>query len=85
MPVDACHLSILISMKIYLEYLCLIYILVNNQNIYLCGQKSVELIKNSRYMCYCTFWRYIYRKYNTGHNLCYLVNIQNAITLINKS
>ena len=53
MLIDACHWSILISMRIYVEHL--IYTLLNNQNVSLCGQKSVELIKDSRYIC--KFWR----------------------------
>ena len=53
MLIDAHHWSILISMRIYVEHL--IYTLLNNQNVSLCGQKSVELIKDSRYIC--KFWR----------------------------
>ena len=49
MPIDACHWYILISMRIYTEHI--IYTLLNNQNVSLCGQKSVELIKESRYIC----------------------------------
>ena len=62
MPIDAPHWYILISMRIYVEHLI--------KNVSLCGQKSVELIKKSRYICCSKFWRYIYRKYNTGQNLC---------------
>ena len=49
MPIDAHHRLILISLRIYVEHL--IYTLLNNQNVSLCSQKSVELIKE---------WRYIY-------------------------
>ena len=48
MPTDACHWSILIGMRIYVAHI--IYNLLNNQNVSLCGQKSVELIIESRYM-----------------------------------
>ena len=69
MAIDACHWSILIGMRIYVEHI--IYTLLNNQNVSLCGQKLVELIIESRYIC--KFCRYIYRKYNAGQNLCYLI------------
>ena len=69
MAIDACHWSILTGMRIYVEHI--IYTLLNNQNVSLCGQKSVELIIESRYIC--KFCRYIYRKYNAGQNLCYLI------------
>ena len=49
MPIDAHHRLILISLRIYVEHL--ICTLLNNQNVSLCSQKSVELIKE---------WRYIY-------------------------
>ena len=39
----------LISMRISVEHL--IYTVLNNQNLSLCGQKLIELIKNSRYIC----------------------------------
>ena len=48
MPIDACHWSILISMRIYVEHL--MCTLLNNQNVSLYGKKSVELIKDSRYI-----------------------------------
>ena len=44
MPIDSRHRSKLISMRMYVEHLR--YTLWNNQNVSLCGQKSVELIKN---------------------------------------
>ena len=44
MPIDSRHRSKLISMRMYVEHLR--YTLLNNQNVSLCGQKSVELIKN---------------------------------------
>ena len=47
MPIDAHHWSTLISMRIYAEHL--IYTFLNNQNVSLCDQKSVELIKESIY------------------------------------
>ena len=53
MPIDASHWSILISMRIYVEHL--VYTFLNNQNLSLCDQKSVELIKDSRYIRKC--WR----------------------------
>ena len=43
MPIDPHHWSILICIK------HIIYTLLNNQNVYQCSQKSVELIKESRY------------------------------------
>ena len=43
MQIDTCHWFVLIRMIIYVEYL--IYTPVYNQNIYLGGHKSVELIK----------------------------------------
>ena len=73
MPSEVHHWSILTSMRIWLEYL--IYVLLSIQNVYLCGQKLAELIKNSRYIYYCTFKRYIYRKNNSCQNLWYLVYI----------
>ena len=44
MPIDSRHWSKLISMRMYVKHLR--YTLLNNQNVSLCGQKSVELIKN---------------------------------------
>ena len=77
MPIDAHHRLILISLRIYVEHL--IYTLLNNQNVSLCSQKSVELIKEWRYIyiyiCHCKFWRCICRKYNTVQNVCYLIYI----------
>ena len=48
MPSEVHHWSILTSMRIWLEYL--IYVLLSIQNVYLCGQKLAELIKNSKYL-----------------------------------
>ena len=79
MPLDACH-CILISMRVYVEHI--ICTLLNNQNISLCGQKSVGLIKESRYIC--KFWRYIYRKYNTGQNLLPDIDLKHKCNNINK-
>ena len=53
MPIDAHHRSLLINMRIYVEQL--IYTFLNKQNVSLCGQKSVELTLESRYIC--KFWR----------------------------
>ena len=69
MPVDAHHLSILISMRTYVEHI--ISTLLNKQDVWMRCQKSIELIKVSRYIC--KLWRSICRKYNTGQNLCYLI------------
>ena len=80
MPIDARHWSILISMRIYVEHI--IYTLLNNQNVSLCGQKSVELIKESRYIC--KFWRYIYKKYNTGQNLLPDIDFKHTCNNINE-
>ena len=49
MSTDARHWSILISMRIYEENL--INTLLNIQNISLRVQKSIETIKNLRYIC----------------------------------
>ena len=82
MPIDSRHWSKLISMRMYVEHLR--YTLLNNQNISLCGQKSVELIKKSKYICYCKFWRYICRKYNTGQNLLPDIHLKHKCDNINK-
>ena len=42
-------LYILINMRVYVEHI--IYTLLNNQNVSLCDQESVGLIKESRYLC----------------------------------
>ena len=79
MPIDVHHWSIRISVRIYLEHL--IYTL-SNQNVSLCGQKSVQLLKESRYIC--KFWRYTYIKYNAGQNLFFYIHLKYKRNNVNK-